>query len=100
VEANEVREAHPCARVVQDLQSASSRKEVSDMPKFKITKVYVITADSRIAAREQFASAMKNNLQDEYLEYFGITEIASDKPSGWGGVFKNQLMGNNKQKRY
>jgi hypothetical protein len=47
------------------------------MPKYKLTRVYVVEASSRVEAREAFGKAMANNKEEEFLEYVGIHELSS-----------------------
>jgi hypothetical protein len=69
------------------------------MPRYKITKVYVVEAAGKIEARVAFTTAVTNNNEDEYLEYLSIQEIYDSKHSGWATSLKEQLVGSSNNKR-
>ena len=63
------------------------------MARFKITKIYIVDATTRIEARNVVTSAVANNKEDEYLEFVSITETDPAKANGWGSTLKQQLTG-------
>ncbi len=69
------------------------------MPKYKITKVYVVEAAGKVEARNAFGQAKANNREDEYLEYLSIQELYDTKSTGWTRSFKDQLIGSSNSKR-
>ena len=60
----------------------------------KITRAYVLEANSRKEAREQFALMEVNNREEEMLEYESIKEIEPDSESSWRDTLKKQIFGN------
>ena len=69
------------------------------MARYKITKIYMVEATSRIEARKLFTSAVANNKEDEYLEFVSITDTDQPKHNGWGTALKQQLVGSAHSKR-
>ena len=69
------------------------------MPKYKITRVYVVEAASRVEARNVFSKAVTNNKEEEFLEYVGIHELYDGTSSGWTNSLKEQLTGRSNSKR-
>jgi hypothetical protein len=69
------------------------------MARYKITKIYMVDAGSRIDARNIFTSAVSNNKEDEFLEFVSITESDRNKANGWGQTIKQQLTGTTNGKR-
>ncbi len=69
------------------------------MPKYKITRGYVVEATSKVAARDVFSKALANNKEDEYLEYVSIQELFDKRSTGWGNSLKEQLIGSSNSKR-
>jgi hypothetical protein len=63
------------------------------MKRYKITKIYLIEAATRIDARQIFTSALAKNKEDEFLEFVSITETDRDKANGWIHTLKQQLTG-------
>jgi len=64
------------------------------MARYKITKIYMVEATSRIEARNLFSAAVANNKEDEYLEFVSITDTEQPKAAvGWGNSLKQQLTG-------
>ncbi len=58
------------------------------MPKYKITRVYIVEAQSKPAAKEQ----VKSGQAEEYLVYEAATEVTEPK-KGWLGEVRKQLTG-------
>ena len=69
------------------------------MKRYKITKIYVVEAATRIDARNIFTSAVANNKEDEFLVFVSVTESDRDKANGWGHTLKQQLTGQTNGKR-
>ena len=62
------------------------------MPKYKIVKIYIVEAQSRIDARHRFTAAQSIDREDEYLEHISIKE-ADSQTNGWKDSLKKQLTG-------
>ncbi len=60
------------------------------MAKYKIMKMYIVEADSKIAAREKFAAVVKAGTEEELLEFISVK---LDEPKGFFAQMKNQLAG-------
>jgi hypothetical protein len=58
------------------------------MPRYKITRVYLVKATTKTAALE----AMSKPEASEYLEYESAKELTSDR-SGWKNTFRRQVTG-------
>ena len=67
------------------------------MPVYKIFKTYMVSASSKIEARNVFTTAVAQNKEDEFLESVRITETDQPKTNGWGSTLKQQLVGSTKQ---
>ena len=60
------------------------------MAKYKIMKMYIVEAETKTAAREKFAAAVRNGTEEELLEFISVK---LDEPKGFFTQVKNQLAG-------
>jgi len=58
------------------------------MPKYKVTKVFMVEAASKLDAVDQ----VTNNAA-EALEFISVLQQMPDKPKGWLGVVRSQVAG-------
>ncbi len=45
------------------------------MPKYKVSKVYTIEAESKTAARQKWSEAVQKGTEEELLDYISVREI-------------------------
>ena len=64
---------------------------------FRITRVYIVPAESKAEARYQLDRRLLNSLleADELLDFESIREIAPDKAKSWREILRDQLFGTN-----
>jgi len=59
------------------------------MPRYKITRVYLVEATTKTAALETVSKPEAN----ECLEYESAKELASERNGGWTNTFRRQVTG-------
>ena len=65
------------------------------MPKYRITKNWILEAEDSIAVRNKFIEAVQRGEEDLYFDGIFVREVpeSKPKPQGWREGLKRQLTG-------